>query len=83
MEITELYIQGYGITAEAKDTLYPHYQHIFESRNDSFGNAGLAKKMAKEMTRKVDYRLAKASRGQLSEVMKKEILVDDLVLLES
>ncbi|WP_432354407.1 right-handed parallel beta-helix repeat-containing protein [Sporosarcina sp. A2] len=83
MEITELYIQGYGITVEAKDALYQHYQDIYKRRNDYFGNAGLAKKIAKEMTRKVDYRLAVASKSQLSNVLKKEIMVDDLVLLES
>lgn len=83
MEITELYIQGYGITAEAKDTLVRHYQDIYERRDETFGNAGLAKKMAKEMTRKVDYRLAVASSNQLSNVLEKEITRGDLVLLES
>ncbi|WP_052245769.1 right-handed parallel beta-helix repeat-containing protein [Sporosarcina sp. ZBG7A] len=83
MEITELYIQGYGITVEAKDALVRHYQDIYERRDETFGNAGLAKKMAKEMTRKVDYRLAVASSNQLSNVLEKEITRDDLVLLES
>lgn len=78
MEITELYIRGYGITDDAKIVLYRHYQDIYERRDEHFGNAGLAKKMAKEMTRKVDYRLAVSS-SQL----KKEITTDDLVLLES
>ncbi|MCM3756341.1 AAA family ATPase [Sporosarcina aquimarina] len=83
MEITELYIQGYGITVEAKDALSRHYQDIYKRRNETFGNAGLAKKMAKEMTRKVDYRLAVATSNQLRKELKKEITRDDLVLLES
>lgn len=78
MKITELYIRGYGITDDAKNVLYDHYQDIYERRDEHFGNAGLAKKMAKEMTRKVDYRLAVSS-SQL----KKEITIEDLVLLES
>ncbi|MDW0110667.1 right-handed parallel beta-helix repeat-containing protein [Sporosarcina aquimarina] len=78
MEITELYIRGYGITADARDVMVRHYQDIYERRDEHFGNAGLAKKMAKEMTRKVDYRLAVSS----SEV-EKEITIGDLVLLES
>lgn len=83
MEITELYIQGYGITVEAKDALVRHYQDIYERRDETFGNAGLAKKMAKEMTRKVDYRLAVSSSNQSSNVLEKEITRADLVLLES
>ncbi|WP_158541045.1 right-handed parallel beta-helix repeat-containing protein [Sporosarcina sp. BI001-red] len=83
MEITNLYIQGYGITDEAKDALFRHYQDIYDRRTDSFGNAGLAKKIAKEMSRKVDYRLAVASSSQLDKALKKEITMGDLVLLES
>ncbi|WP_025785891.1 right-handed parallel beta-helix repeat-containing protein [Sporosarcina sp. D27] len=83
MKITELYIQGYDITAEAKEALVRHYQDIYERRDETFGNAGLSKKMAKEMTRKVDYRLAVGSSNQSSDVLKKEITIDDLVLLES
>ncbi|MBD7909086.1 right-handed parallel beta-helix repeat-containing protein [Sporosarcina gallistercoris] len=83
MEITELYIQGYVLTIEAKNMLYGHYQDIYQNRDDHFGNAGLAKKMAKEMTRKVDYRMAIASSSQLSDGLKKEITIGDLVLLES
>ncbi|WOV84924.1 AAA family ATPase [Sporosarcina jeotgali] len=83
MEITWLYIRGYTIAEHAKDTLYQHYRDIYERRDDTFGNAGLAKKIAKEMTRKVDYRLAVASSSRLGKEMKKEITSDDLVLLES
>ncbi|MGG0644106.1 right-handed parallel beta-helix repeat-containing protein [Sporosarcina gallistercoris] len=83
MEITKLYIQGYRLTVEAEMELHRHYEDIFNRRDEHFGNAGLAKKMAKEMTRKVDYRLAIASSSQVSDVMKKEITLDDLVLLES
>lgn len=82
MEITKLSIRGYELTAEAETELRRHYQNIYEGRDEHFGNAGLAKKMAKEMTRKVDYRLAVAN-GQVGTILKKVITMDDLVLLES
>ena len=83
MEITGLYIDGYGITDEAKRALVQHYEEIYARRDSSFGNAGLAKKIAKEMTRKVDYRMAVASNQRTEASLKKEITLDDLVLLES
>ncbi|WOV88139.1 AAA family ATPase [Sporosarcina oncorhynchi] len=83
MEITELYIKGYGMTNEAKRALVHHYEEMYARRDSSFGNAGLAKKIAKEMTRKVDYRMAVASNKQGNSVLEKEITRDDLVLLES
>ncbi|MHA6260606.1 right-handed parallel beta-helix repeat-containing protein [Sporosarcina sp. CAU 1771] len=85
MEITDLYIKGYGITDEAKSTLYRHYEEIYARRDCNFGNAGLAKKIAKEMMRKVDYRMAVASNKQhgIAIALEKEITKDDLVLLES
>ncbi|MCM3709187.1 right-handed parallel beta-helix repeat-containing protein [Sporosarcina luteola] len=83
MEITELYIEGYGMTDEAKRALVHHYEEVYARRDSSFGNAGLAKKIAKEMTRKVDYRMAVASNEQEKPALEKEITTDDLVLLES
>lgn len=83
MEITELYIKGYGITDEAKRVLVHHYEDLYARRDSNFGNAGLAKKIAKEMTRKVDYRMAVVSNNRTEAALKKEITTDDLVLLES
>ena len=83
MAITELSSVGYGMTDEAKCALLQHYQDLYARRDDYFGNAGLAKKMAKEMTRKVDYRLAVASNKQTGEELTKEITKADVVLLES
>ena len=83
MEITELNSKGYSITDEAKSVLFRHYEELYARRDSHFGNAGLAKKLAKEMTRKVDYRMAMASNKQNRLVIEKEITQDDLVLLES
>jgi len=83
MEITDLYSKGYSITDEAKRALVRHYEEIYARRDSHFGNAGLAKKIAKEMTRKVDYRMAVASNKQNRIALEKEITKDDLVLLES
>ena len=83
MEITELYSKGYTITDEVKRALVRHYEEIYARRDSTFGNAGLAKKIAIEMTRTVDYRLAVASNEQNTLALEKEITKDDLVLLES
>ncbi|GKV70484.1 hypothetical protein NCCP2716_29820 [Sporosarcina sp. NCCP-2716] len=83
LDITELYSSGYRMTDEAKGTLFRHYRDLYDRRDETFGNAGLAKKIASEMTRKVDYRLAVASRDPQHGLLDKVITVEDVVLLES
>ena len=83
LAITERYCQGYTVTDEVKRALVGHYEELYARRDSTFGNAGLAKKIAIEMTRKVDYRLAVASNEQPTQALEKEIMIDDLVLLES
>ncbi|MBD7984507.1 AAA family ATPase [Sporosarcina sp. Sa2YVA2] len=80
MEITALYIKGYSMTDEAKRALVLHYEDVYAHRDSSFGNAGFAKKIALEMTRKVDYRMAVASnKRETGASLVKEITLDDLV----
>lgn len=80
MEITALYIEGYSMTDEAKRALVLHYEDVYARRDSSFGNAGFAKKIAIEMTRKVDYRMAVASnKREKGAALVKEITLDDLV----
>ncbi|WJY29010.1 right-handed parallel beta-helix repeat-containing protein [Sporosarcina trichiuri] len=83
LAITELSAEGYTLSEEAEEVLLAHYEQLYAARDENFGNAGLAKKVAREMTRKVDYRLAVASRNGDSLPAAKEITQEDLVLLES
>jgi len=83
MAITEMYTSGYRMTDGAKAALHRHYRDLYDRRDETFGNAGLAKKIASEMTRKVDYRLAVASRNPQHAQLEKLISMEDIVMLDS
>ena len=59
-------------------TLIQYYKHVYETRDHTFGNAGLARNIVLEAIKNLDYRVARLPKEERNESMMKTILPIDL-----
>lgn len=69
---------GYHLADDSIQALQTYYINLYQDRNKTFGNAGLARNIMLEAIKNVDYRVAKLSKVEREMINKKEILVEDL-----
>lgn len=80
MQISELFLseRGYRLSAEAFDELIQYYKHVYDGRDHTFGNAGLARNIVLEAIKNLDYRVAKLPKEERTESIMKTIQPVDL-----
>jgi SpoVK/Ycf46/Vps4 family AAA+-type ATPase len=83
LQIAQFYLQkeGYSLSSQAKDILYEHFKELYEKRDQNFGNAGLAKKIAQRAKNNLDYRMSLLSSEERRQALKTVIEVEDLDLM--
>lgn len=81
IEIAKLYLGGNKLSPEAERTLLGHFETLYENRGRTFGNAGLARKIAEQSIQNRDYRLASLPEQERTAENKTTIQAEDLVLL--
>ncbi|MFA8439853.1 hypothetical protein [Pueribacillus sp. YX66] len=68
--------RGYRLSSEAYDKLIHYYKHAYETRDQTFGNADLARNIVFEAN--LDYRMARTPKEERDDTMMKTILPIDL-----
>ncbi|UOE94785.1 AAA family ATPase [Alkalihalobacillus sp. LMS39] len=81
MEISKYYLSGYQLSASAETLLNQHYEHMYQTRNKTFGNAGFARKVISESIKNLDYRVSQLPSEELTEEIKKTIEPSDIATL--
>lgn len=78
IQIVELHLNDYVLTADAKALLEQHITELYEARDRTFGNAGLAKRLATQCMKALDYRMAQLSEEEMTEELKRTVEVIDV-----
>lgn len=80
IQISELFLtdRGYRLSSEAYDKLIHYYKHAYETRDQTFGNAGLTRNIVFEAIKNLDYRMARTPKEERDDTMMKMILPIDL-----
>lgn len=83
MKISEHYLKENKLSVEAESLLFNHYEKLYNNRNRTFGNAGLARKIVFQTIHNRDYRITKLPPSEIKEDEKKMIEKTDIACIES
>ncbi|MDR4938318.1 right-handed parallel beta-helix repeat-containing protein [Rossellomorea marisflavi] len=83
MEISSFYLNGNTLSQEAEQSLRDHFQTLYHDRSQTFGNAGLARKIISQAIQNRDYRLANQQRHGLDELDRRTIVPADISYITS
>lgn len=78
VQITELHLDDYVLTEEAKTMLFRHFEKLYANRDRTFGNAGLARQLATQCMNALDYRMAQLDEKKMTQQLKRTIEVEDV-----
>lgn len=78
VQITELHLDDYVLTADAKEMLRRHFELLYAERDRTFGNAGLAKQIATQCMKALDYRMAQLDETEITQQMKRTVEEKDV-----
>ncbi|MGH1142410.1 right-handed parallel beta-helix repeat-containing protein, partial [Bacillus pseudomycoides] len=80
VKISELILQekGYILENQAQVRLLDYYKSRYENRNQTFGNARLARNLVNESIKNANYRVAKIPKVERTEEIMKTILLEDI-----
>jgi len=71
----------YSMSAEARHMLVEYFTYLYENRDKTYGNAGLARKIIEQAMKNLDYRIATLPIEERMEERKYTISVEDIQAL--